>query len=84
MVYAFDDLEKTPMALLKKIYDDFEFDHFEKAAPHFKTYIEKNKHYKKNTHYIKKSLLNDLQNKCGFVMEEYRYSIPIHLEVNDV
>jgi hypothetical protein len=70
---SFADLEEQPMEMIKEIYTSLELEGYEEASPHFRSYIDQMKNYKKNKHEIDPELLNRIQKEWGFAMKEWGY-----------
>lgn len=78
---SFEDLEAKPMICLKKLYQDLHLSGFENSQPHFEAYLDKMKSYKKNKHEITEKSINKIKKEWGFVMKEWTYDIPKHVEI---
>lgn len=77
----FEEFEKENLQYLKEIYDQFGLDSWDEAEPHFKSYINAQRHYQKNKYKISKAELETLQREWGFAMKKLDYKIPANLEV---
>jgi hypothetical protein len=80
---SFDDLENNPEDILKGIYHKLSLDGFEKARPHFLSYLRNMGTYKKNRHQISAGQLKRIMNEWGFAIEKFGYEVPEHIEVVD-
>jgi len=78
----FEEFEEDNLFHLKKIYNQFKLETWENAKPHFKAYINAQKHYKKNKYKIKSNELDTLKSEWAFAMKKLDYQIPDNLEVD--
>lgn len=77
----FEDLEKTPVKELEKIYSQLQIPGFEKASKNFNNYLLSSRGYKKNVHSIEKELLDRILVEFRFTMEAWGYGVPNHIKV---
>jgi hypothetical protein len=71
---AFDELEKSPMSTMEKVYASLGLQGFEDAAPHMKNYLDSVSEYKRNTYKpLPKRLLKKINTKWAFWFEELKY-----------
>lgn len=70
---SFADLEDRPLHMIKEIYESLELDGFEQASPHFSSYIQQMKSYKKNKHEVDSDLLRRIQTEWAFAFKEWGY-----------
>jgi hypothetical protein len=78
---AFDTLEADPKTCIRNLYQSLDLSGYKESEPHFDAYLDRMKSYKKNKHYITESLIKKIQREWGFAMEEWGYSIPEHIEI---
>ncbi len=78
---SFNQLEESPMEVLKNLYADLNIKNFEKAEPNFEEYLKGMKQYKKNMHRINSDLLNRILLECKPYMMALNYDIPNTIEV---
>lgn len=72
---AYADLETTPLGELKKIYEKLNLGDFASAEPHFKTYLDSVKNFKKNKpKEIPKEMLERIHRDWSFAFEAWGYS----------
>ena len=81
---TFSDLEKKPLDCLEAIYKELEIDGYNSAKPHFDKYINEMGQYKKNALSINKTELDIVTTEWDFMLKEFGYNIPSHLEVVEV
>jgi hypothetical protein len=77
----YEDLMADTMGEMKKIYDQFGFDGFEKAGPMIERYAESKKGYVKNKYTIKHELLDEILRHTDVGMKEWGYEVPDNLEI---
>lgn len=77
----FDEFEKNNLANLRYLYEKLGLETWAQAENKFISYISSQKHYKKNKHVISKNDLNAILKEWGFVMKEFGYTLPEHVEV---
>ena len=70
---GFEQLENDPMKVLKEIYIHLEIDGFDLAKPHFQSYIDQMKSYKKNRHEISPELEQRIIKEWGFAFSQWGY-----------
>lgn len=78
---SFEALEKNPMEELGAIYKQLGIPGFKEAEPHFLSYIQSMKSYKKNRHTIGRGKLNLVLKEWGFTMKKWGYDIPDHIDI---
>ena len=69
----FEDLTKSPIEELTKIYEQFDFPGKTAGLEKVSEYVEANKDYKKNTHQITAAQVAAIQEKWGFALDEWNY-----------
>ncbi|MEE4257067.1 MAG: sulfotransferase [Bacteroidales bacterium] len=79
----YEELSKNPEQEIKRIYDQFGFEGYEKASPLVQKYAEAKRAYVKNKYSIKKSLLDEILSNVEFTMKEWNYDIPGNLDIVD-
>lgn len=79
---SFEDFEKAPAKNLKDIYSHLDIPGFEEALPHFESYLEQKKVYKKNKNKISKAQVKMVRENWAFALEEYGYDLPEWIEVS--
>ena len=77
----FEEFEQENLFQIKEIYEKLKLETWDTAEPHFKEYIQDQKHYKKNKYKITRTELNLLLNEWGFAMKKLNYQIPENLEI---
>lgn len=79
---AFDELEKSPMTAMGKVYTSLGIQGFEEAAPHMQNYLDSVSEYKRNTYKpLPQRLLKKINTKWALWFEEFGYDLlPIHSE----
>ena len=66
----YENLSADTMGDMKKIYDQFGFDGFDKAGPVIERYADSKKGYVKNKYAIKRELLDEILKHTEFTMKE--------------
>jgi hypothetical protein len=79
----YEELSKQPEHEIKRIYDHFALEGYEKAAPIIHKYAQAKKGYVKNKYSIKKPLLDEILSHTDFAMKEWGYDVPGNLEIVD-
>jgi hypothetical protein len=77
----FEDLEKNPMSLLKRVYSELDISGFESAEPGIQDYVNSMKSYKKNNHVLSKKQLDILIEAFDFTMKKLNYSVPLNIDI---
>ncbi|GBD92364.1 sulfotransferase domain protein [bacterium BMS3Abin04] len=78
---AFEDVEKTPIKEVKRIYDSLNLDGFEKMKPELGKYIDSVKGYKKNQHSeIEGKLSEIIYSEWKKYFEYWKYDKKLELE----
>jgi hypothetical protein len=77
----FEDLEKDPMRVLRRVYSELNISGFEQAEKGIQDYVNSMKSYKKNNHKLSKQQLDILTEAFHFAMKELHYSIPLNLDI---
>ncbi len=70
---SFEQLEKDPMAVTKRIYSSLGIDGFDQAESHFQRYVDQMKSYRKNRHEIAPELEERIHKEWGFAFAEWGY-----------
>ncbi len=73
---SFKELEENPTTCLQNIYETLQISGYKEAVPYLHSYIDKLKHYKKNTHQIDEEQVSLLLKEWQFIFDAYNYSIP--------
>lgn len=79
---SFDELEKHPLEIIRKIYEDLSLPGYDPAETRFKTYVNKMKSYKKNKHILTADLIEKINREWGFAMSKWNYKLPGHIEIS--
>jgi hypothetical protein len=79
----YEKLTANTMGEIKKIYDQFGFEGFDKASPIIDSYARDKEGYVKNKYAIKRTLLDEILQHTDFTMTEWDYDIPDNLEITD-
>ncbi len=77
----FEDLEKSPLKEIQKVYDHFGIPGFSVAKESFIPYIKSKKGYRKNAFCISRSELETILENCKFTMDKWGYGVPDDLEI---
>jgi hypothetical protein len=77
----FEEFDEDNLIHLKGIYEKLKLETWDDAKPHFKEYIQAQKHYRKNKYKITRAELDLLMNEWGFALEKFDYKISENLEI---
>lgn len=77
----FEDFDDHNLRFLKDVYDKFGLGTWDEAEPHFRSYVSRMRHYRKNRYKIKKEDLDTIMHEWGFAMKEFGYEVPENVEV---
>jgi hypothetical protein len=77
----YENLEKSPMEVMKRIYDELHLSGWTEAEPNIRTYVAGQKKYQKNKYNISKSKVDEILSHWQFAMDLYQYDLPEDLEV---
>ncbi len=80
---GFDDLEKQPLPLLKKIYEKLSLGNFADVETKLDAYLKGKSNYQKNKHHISREELNQVLGQWQFAMEEWKYEISKNTSILD-
>jgi len=72
----FEDLEKQPIEILKKIYRELGLIGFENAKQQIKRYLKKIAHYKKNVYSIDQNTRNKIRKFWNLTITKWKYNAP--------
>ena len=72
----FEDLEKNPVEVTKKIYSILNIPHFEKIQSKIETYLNSVSDYKKNPIDLDRYTLEEIKRRWLFAFKEWNYEIP--------
>lgn len=78
---SYGSLDTDPINCIRKLYQDLDLSGYEKSQAHFEAYLNKMKSYQKNKHEITAALMDEINSEWGFVMKEWGYGIPKHIEI---
>lgn len=70
---AYEDFVRAPEEGLRQIYDGLALEGFDEALPHFRTFIDSQKNYRKNEHRFSPRLQEKVEQRLGFYFERYGY-----------
>lgn len=74
---GYDELDQTPMQVLKKIYNGLKLPSFSKAKRPVRRYLKLQKGYQKNSYKISVSDITKVNQNWGFAFDEWGYSMRI-------
>ncbi len=69
----YEDLEKSPIVVLKSIYQKFGYD-FESARPHVESYLESVRNYEKNQFSLSPEIIEKINHRWSFAFEAFGYT----------
>lgn len=72
----FEDLMKSPLEQVEKIYEALNLKDFNQAKQYINTTIQQEKHYQHNTYQFTQSTINNIQSQLDFVLKEWHYPVP--------
>ena len=68
---SFEELEKDPMGVTRRIYRQLDLDGYVEAESHIQAYVDQMKTYRKNRHEIAPELKERIHKEWGFALEEW-------------
>ena len=72
----FEDLEKDPMAEMRKVYNAIDLSGFEAAAPNIQAYLNSLGTYKKNKYNLDKTTIQKIESHWKFTIDRWGYEVP--------
>ena len=69
----YEDVVKNPLKYVEKIYRELGLEGFEKAKPAIEKYIESQKNYKPNNHYLDPRLKEKISQRFDFTFKKWGY-----------
>jgi len=70
---SFEQLEKDPMGVTRKIYEALELEGYDQAESYFQEYVDRMKSYQKNRHEVAPELQERIQKEWSFAFAEWGY-----------
>ncbi len=78
---CFEEYEQDPLEGTRRIFNQLGLPGFETASPHFQSYIDSRKNYKRNVHQITRQELDKVTAHWGFTMKRWGYDVPEDTEI---
>ena len=72
----FEDLERDPLGELARLYAELDLPNWENAQPHIAAYLETIADYRKNVFQLDPSIIERVDEKWRFAVEEWNYRPP--------
>jgi hypothetical protein len=76
---GFEEMERSPLALLGRIYDELGLPGFSAAEPAFRDYAESKVSYRKNRYSPDRATIEQISERWGGEVERWGYAIPSDL-----
>lgn len=82
---SFENLERDPVAEIKKIYEQLNLSGFDVARPSIEDYCQELTGYEKNNHSISERQMDLIRHKWAFTLKHWGYDLPPSLTIrNDI